>query len=206
MRKLADELGETVTLNAYSKEYGTGVCVAIEECDKPLQYALEVGEIKPLHAGASGKALLAFLPDAECERILEINGLPRLTPHTTVRRRKLDAELRATRTQGWVASFGERLAGAVGIGAPVFNVSGHVVASMVVTIPEQRFDQSQLNDYAHSLRVGAGQLSQILGYQGVSAVSARSGSVDSVRSGTPAGSRTPVKAIGPAGVEHDRER
>ncbi|WP_426434548.1 IclR family transcriptional regulator [Bradyrhizobium genosp. P] len=165
LQALVHEVGEGVTLNAYSSPQGAAINVAFVESQKPLHYVIEPGELKYLHAGASGKAILAFLAPAERAAALAKHGLRAITPRTPVVRAKLDRDLAAIRTAGFVITHGERLPGAVGIGAPVFGVGGKVLASMVVTVPEHRAARGAQALCARAVRAAAVRPSTALGCQ-----------------------------------------
>lgn len=94
---------------------------AVAEGTQSLRYALEAGEALALHAGAGGKAILAFLPSVEIARILDQPELAALTRHTVTDRGELDRHLEIIRKEGYAVAREERLMGAVEIAAPVFD-------------------------------------------------------------------------------------
>jgi DNA-binding IclR family transcriptional regulator len=163
MRQLSEETGETVTLNRYLKKEGMSVIAAIAETSRSLSYALDVGDPKYLNAGASGKVILAFLPADEIEAVIARHGLPRATDRTLTERSRLERELQAIRVKGYAFSRGERLPGAVAIGAPIFETGGHVFGSLVITTPEQRFKMANLETFAQAVTSQAAVLSELLG-------------------------------------------
>jgi DNA-binding IclR family transcriptional regulator len=100
-----------------------------------------IGRLFPLHAGASSKAFLAFLPEAERERFFaEHPDLPALTEHTVIDPVALRAELEDIRHAGFASSRGERQQGAASVAAPVFDRSGAPTAVISVCGPIERFD------------------------------------------------------------------
>src|SRR5690606_16186050 len=151
------QTGEAVTLNVYSRGLRRGVCMAVQESDAHFQYAIEAGETKLLHAGASGKAILAFLPDDEREAVLGDGQLSAVTPRTTCDLAALRTELQAIRDQGHAVTHGERVPGAVGIGVPI-TTPEQQPGSLVLTVPEYRFDETHMTrlvalakEHAHAL-------------------------------------------------------
>ena len=72
------------------------------------EYALTVvpGQRLPLHAGAAGKTLLAYLPEGEIDRRLRLT-LGRYTPRTVIDPRRLRRELASIRRQGWAQDKGD---------------------------------------------------------------------------------------------------
>lgn len=163
MRSLVAEFDETVTLNAYLRHEGMSICVAVEECDKPMQYVLEPGELKHLHSGAAGKAIMAFLSEEAVDRIIKRHRLPAVTPKTVTSRAALARDLAHIRRSGVAVTRGERVKGAVGAAAPVFGGNGQVLASLTITIPEMRCSPAILNAAKRAVRRRAKQLSLLLG-------------------------------------------
>lgn len=157
MLSLVQQTGEAVTLNVYSRGLRRGVCMAVQESDAHFQYAIEAGEIKPLHAGASGKTILAFLSDDEREAVLGDGHLAAVTPCTTCDVTALRMELQVIRDQGHAVTHGERVPGAVGIGVPV-TTPEQKPGSLVLTVPEYRFEEAHMarlvalaKEHAHAL-------------------------------------------------------
>lgn len=143
MRELTARMDESTCLNLLDPSRDAFTVAAVEESSSPLQYVIELGQWHPLHAGASGKAILAFAAPEIVERVLRSRLLP-VTPDTVQDPGELTRQLAAIRTRGYDVSHGERLAGAVGIAAPILDASGCSVASVQVTIPQHRFDKRRL--------------------------------------------------------------
>ena len=151
MKELVRLSDETVCLNVYRPSDGLFSVLAVEESSRDLQYVLETGTLFPLHAGAGGKVILANLPDATIERILRREPYARLTAKTITNSKKLREQLKDIVQRGYAISFGERLEGAVGIAAPVFDEANAVVASLQYTIPLHRFDQERVPELVRML-------------------------------------------------------
>jgi DNA-binding IclR family transcriptional regulator len=124
---------------------------------------MQVGQQLRLHAGASSKVLLAFLPGPEMEQILGCIELPSLAPHTITDRALLCAELAVIRQRGYATSFEETDLGAMGVAAPVYDHTGSAVAGVGIAAPLARIPRGRVADVA-PLVVDAGrQLSARLG-------------------------------------------
>lgn len=162
LRELAATTGETVTLNTYAAPARHAVCVMVEDSPAPLHYAVEVGELKPLHAGSSGKVILAYLADEEIEAYIAETGLPPATGKTTTDPQKLWRELRRIRRQGFAITRGQRLEGAVAVGGPVFGAAGHIYASVVLTIPAYRYRDIQQSRTTAAVVDAAARLSALV--------------------------------------------
>ena len=92
-----------------------------------------------LHNTAVGKAMLAELPRANVERILDDWGLPRETEHTITDRESLFAELGVTRERGYAVNHEENIAGLYAIGVAATERSGNVIGGFSVTGPKHSF-------------------------------------------------------------------
>lgn len=136
MQQLSDQTGEAIclsTLHSYQ-----GVCVERVEAQHTLRVSHDLGAIFPLHAGASGKILLAYLDRATQEKIIQDVGLKRFSSTTITDRKMLHAELAQIRKQGYALSDGEVIPGTFGIGAPVMSCRDKVVAALSISAPTDR--------------------------------------------------------------------
>src|SRR5215467_12812333 len=100
-----------------------------------LEFSLHVGSRLPSYCSATGKALLAFLPRADLDRLVDRVDLVRRGPRTLTDKAALLAELDQVRRTG-IAVNDEELDSALrSIAAPVRARSGEVVAAVNVSIP-----------------------------------------------------------------------
>lgn len=113
------------------------VCVARILSPHSIRLAHSVGARTSPHAGALGKILLAFAPDAVVEDVLR-GPLERLTARTITEPDKLLAELKAIRSAGYAQSDGEADEGASAVAAPIRNAAGEVTAAIAVAGPSAR--------------------------------------------------------------------
>jgi DNA-binding IclR family transcriptional regulator len=161
MRALHHETWETVTLSVLVGRER----VYVDQLVSPqeIKLSIEVGRPFPLHAGASGRAILAFLPGDSRESLLS-EPLEQVSSHTEIDPPRLRALLDAVRTAGVAISRSERHEGAAAVAAPVFDNRG-VTGSIGVCGPEFRFDDARLERYAPLLKSTAAQLSRELGWR-----------------------------------------
>jgi len=157
MIRLVEATRETVTLSVRLGE----ARVYIDQVAPQVEVAMSVnlGRAFPLYAGASSKAFLAFLPEAEQESYLSA-----LTKPTVIDPEALHDELTTIRKRGFARSFGERQAGAGSVAAPVFDHTGEPVAVMSVAGPAERF-RGEADQAAKLLLVETRELSRLLGFQ-----------------------------------------
>ncbi|MEQ8436546.1 MAG: IclR family transcriptional regulator [Ilumatobacter fluminis] len=137
MTRLSEATAETVTLSIRSSWERVYVDQVTPERD--VKMVVQLGRSFPLHAGASSKALLAFLPASQQDEYLERSDLGSLTGQTITDRDELVDELERIRECGYAVSLGERDATAGSAAAPVFGPDGRVLAVLSVAGPVDRF-------------------------------------------------------------------
>jgi IclR family pca regulon transcriptional regulator len=136
LRQLSDETGYTVNLAILD---GTDV-VYIERCrtarpgQRDIDLNLHVGARLPAYCTALGKAILAFVPEQQLERIIEqIDFAPR-GPNTLTGPKALRAELDKIRVSGIAVNDAELAYGLRSIAAPIHSQSGEVVAALNLAV------------------------------------------------------------------------
>lgn len=142
LQKLALACGETVLLAAYGARRGQMIVIDIIDAPHPLRWVVRLNQWNAIHAGATGLAIFAFLPEEE-RRALYRRDLERFTERTMLTADELEAETARIRARGYAYSRGQRSRGAVGFGAPLFDAAGDVFGDVCITIPEGRFDPAQ---------------------------------------------------------------
>ncbi|RCG24711.1 IclR family transcriptional regulator [Streptomyces diacarni] len=163
LRKLQEETGETVTLTALvpgGRAYVDQIVSTHE-----VKMTVELGRRFPLHAGSSGKCVLAFLPEGEREAILT-GALPALTGSTRTDADTLRGELAAIRQLGYSTSQGERQADAGSLASPLFGLDGDVRGSVSVCGPRSRFTPRFIDECAPRVSEAARDISTALGWTG----------------------------------------
>jgi IclR family transcriptional regulator, acetate operon repressor len=166
LQDLSATMNETATLSVRTGDSR----VYVDQVTPPREVfmSVSIGVPFPLHAGASSKAFLAFLPDAHIDTYLERN-LQSLTEGTITEPRKLRAELRAIKSRGWAQSDSERQVGAASVAAPVLNHLDVPVAVISICGPSDRF-RPEAEECAKMLVKATQRLSADLGH--ISAVPA----------------------------------
>jgi len=127
LRRLSEATGETALLTVLTAERDRGVCLERVETPQPLRLSVQPGRQLPLHAGASQKALLAFMPEAEIEKLIG-QPLERFCTATITNPAALRRELGAITARGWASSFEETNVGVWGLAVPVLSDTDVVCA------------------------------------------------------------------------------
>ena len=162
MGELCEKTGETATLSIRSG--GTRVYIDQVTPIRDVKMVVQLGTPFPLHAGASSKAFLAFLPRAEQDSYLAQRRLDKLTPLTITDAKALRAELESIRSSGYAQSFGERMAGAGAVAAPLFGYDDVPLAVISVCGPIERF-RDEADDAARLLLEVTQRASARMGYR-----------------------------------------
>ena len=156
--ELSAATGETAYVAALNRE--RVIIQALVEGDQAVRVTgLYVGFSGSEHIRASGKAVLAHLPDQQRDAILR-----RCLPSATAA--ELDAvidELGKVREQGWALDDGSFREGACCIAAPFFRPAGFVAGSLAVSVPADRFTTAR-ERITDAVLSSAQQASQIIGH------------------------------------------
>ena len=153
----AKTIGETVILAQYSPARGRFWAVDAVESSHTIRYIWEsLRSWNDLYRGASGKGILAFLPEHEREAILAKLDEPE--------RSSLREALDTARAQGFVISRGERFAGAVGVSAPIRDAIGRVIGDLVAGWPDNRNDSDKERRIAEAIVEASSEVSRQLGF------------------------------------------
>jgi DNA-binding IclR family transcriptional regulator len=161
LRALSKSVGETAILTV--RDGMRGLYLEIVESGQPVRLTMQVGRRLRLHAGASSKVLLAFLPEADIEQIVNAIELLPLTSNTITDPALLRAELAAIRQRGYATSFEETDLGAMGIAAPVYDRTGDPVAGIGIAAPLARIPPERVPEAAPAVIEAGQQLSARLG-------------------------------------------
>ena len=161
----AEDIGETVVLALYSPTRRKFWAVDAAESTHAIGYIWgSLRDWSDLHLGASGKGILAFLPEDEREAILSDlpDPVPGLRP---ISKAALRDELGRAGDVGYVISRGERYAGAIGISAPIRNAAGRVIGDIIAAWPDNRTNPDKEQRVGDAIVSAADRLSDALGFR-----------------------------------------
>ena len=141
MARIGREIGETVVLHIVDGDdalvldqyVGVRHIVRVEH---------DIGSRHSLAVGASGRALLAYLPAKTIDRVC------RNAAHPDTLRRQLDG----VRQLGYALSHDELQRGVHGVAVPVLDSHAHALASLAVIVPPDRAARlvDNVDDLAHA--------------------------------------------------------
>jgi len=162
MENLRRETGETVTL--YVLEGNDRLCVERMESQLNIRMVTRVGSRLPLYAGSAGKAILAFLPEADREEYLAGVVLKPLTDQTIHDPAVLRQELVKIRQEGVALSCGEWISEASGVAAPIFGPGGGVLGALSISGPGSRLTVERLRLIAAQAVSVTRTISRLMGF------------------------------------------
>lgn len=161
MRKLVGDIGESAFLTVL-RDDEKAVCIERVESPRPIRVTFRRGSVSPLHAGASAKVLMAYLPEKARLRALS-RPLTRFTNNTVTDPDELRKELESIRQKGWAFSIGELDEGVYAIAVPILGRStNHAVASLSIAGPVNRLDRSLIDRVVRLLQEAAKDISSAL--------------------------------------------
>jgi DNA-binding IclR family transcriptional regulator len=127
MSDLASGMGETVVLHT-AEDTDAVVLHQVLGTSHVVRVEHQIGSRHPLTRGASGRAILAFLPPDAVERLV-----PTGEGGEALRR-----QLEGVRQLGYAVSHDELQLGVAGIAVPVLDASGSPVGSIAILVPSGR--------------------------------------------------------------------
>jgi len=142
MRQLRDLTDETALIGTLVEHEG----VVIEQVpsNQPVKCVIRIGHHFPLHTAAPGKAMVAFLPEAEREALIGRIRFTRFNDQTITSPEAFRRELDDVRRLGYAIDRGEELADLRCVAAPVLNQRGYPLAAIWITGPASRIPLEQL--------------------------------------------------------------
>lgn len=163
LEALREAFNETVNLTVLDQdEVFYADCY---ESTRTLKTFSTIGDRAPLYCTAVGKAILAFQPSQQIQRILEATRFERFTPNTIGDRAVLLDQLRETARRGYSVDDMEHEAGVRCVGAPVRNAEGRAFAAISVSGPAERVTPGREPEIAARVMAAARDISRDLGWQ-----------------------------------------
>jgi IclR family transcriptional regulator, acetate operon repressor len=157
MCRLRDAVNETIHLSIPD---GLDCMVMVDrvDCTQALRTYHEIGDRSPLHATASGHAVLAFHSAAEINELIE-HGLDSYGESTITEPQQLNDALQRVRRAGYAVNRNQYLQGVCAIAAPILDENGTSIAAIAISMPDSRFDPARLPDWGRLVAETAAEIS-----------------------------------------------
>lgn len=164
MERLRAQTGETCYLSSWDQ--GEVLMQIVMESPQALRVSgLYPGSRGPAHCRASGKAMLAFLPERELDDYLDRGPFASVTARTITDPDRLRAELLATAGRGYAVDQEEFEEGVCCIAAPYFDHSERLRGAVSVSMPTFRAPLMGDQIRPDVLRAGE-EASRVFGFAG----------------------------------------
>ena len=161
LETLADQVNETATLTMLQR--GEVVYVLMAQSRRSVSTVTPLGSRVPFHCTAAGKTILAYLPQAQRDALLNLT-YKAYTRYTITNSFQLLDELAQIRAQGVGIDRQEYELGMCCIAAPVFNHQGQVIATIGISGPSSRVSPDGNGEFTTPVKTAAQALSEQLGY------------------------------------------
>jgi DNA-binding IclR family transcriptional regulator len=159
---LREKTGETIHLAVMNE---TNILYLYNlESSQAIRMKSYIGTIKPAFCTCEGRAIVAFGATELMNKVLS-SPLAARTPETQTDPAKLMKMFAEIRMHGYAVDDEESEQGMRGIGAPLRDISGQVVAAIGIGGPSQRLTLKKLRGLAPVLLSTAESISTQLGYR-----------------------------------------
>lgn len=137
--------------------------VLVDKVDStlPVRTVSWIGGRAPIHASASGKAILAAMPDEDVRARLG-DDLESYTELTVVSLSALLDELIEIRARGYAVNPGQWRSDVAAVGAAILDRNGRPLASLSVSTPASRLSEERSRAYGELVAEGVRHVSSVL--------------------------------------------
>jgi DNA-binding IclR family transcriptional regulator len=133
------------------------VYVDVIESSQRIKLAASPGQRLPAFCTASGKAILAFVPEEIVKSILE-RGLPSYTQNTILSQKAFFEDMHEARERGFAISEQEFEEGINAIAAPIFSSNSQPIASVSIAGPAYRLTRERMIEISSNLVAAANHI------------------------------------------------
>lgn len=161
LRELSSVTGMTARLAM--NEAGYPVFLERIDGEGSIRFHAPLGQREEAHATAAGKAILAYLIDADVRRLLAQAGMTRYTPKTLTDVASLISDLERVRSEGYSLDDEEEAEGVFCVGAAFFGHQGTCAGALSVTGLKVDVSHRHVRELGLTVREHADRLSAMLG-------------------------------------------
>ena len=153
LRRLSHKTGQSVGMSVVDRDNFRLCIELVHNAAQELRQHTPLRTPLPLHKGASGKMLWAFLPEVRRVQVYRDNALEMEESWEQVSR-----FLGEIRRKGCFFSTNERIQGACSVAAPVLGSEGDLIAVVTVSAVRQRFTEEEIALYIRLLKETCAQI------------------------------------------------
>ncbi|HLR36046.1 MAG TPA: IclR family transcriptional regulator [Tissierellales bacterium] len=156
LEKMAEEINETINLgilDGYTIIYLDKIVST-----SPLRVDVDSSMNIPIYCSALGKSMAAF----NSNRFSFDNNYIKYTNNTISSDEDFQKELQDIRKEGYAIDNEEFVEGLICVGMPILNEDNEAVASLSISIPKIRFENTKIKNYIQLLDEYTGRISKDL--------------------------------------------
>jgi IclR family transcriptional regulator, KDG regulon repressor len=173
LNHLAEESGETVDLAVLDESHV--IYLQVVESKQRVKISATKGQRLPAFCTASGKAILANLPEDQLQKTLGF-GLVRYTENTPLVFGNLKEDLDETHVRGYAISEQEYEKDINAVGAPILLADGYPIAAISIVGPSFRMPRERMVALGHTIQKEIVSISHEVGLTALSVMVPRNGS------------------------------
>jgi IclR family acetate operon transcriptional repressor len=162
LRSLTHTTGESTSLSILQGDTITFIHRHLS--GELVQVVNAIGTRVPAHATASGKVMLAYLPDEEFERCYSAERLPKATPATIGSKRELKQALALVRRQGYAYNYEESAPGVWALASCIHGRGCAPVGALSVAVPTSRLRSRVNPEWENMICRAASEISTLFGF------------------------------------------
>jgi DNA-binding IclR family transcriptional regulator len=162
MRRLAEELGETVQL--CGRHEGFVVILDMAEASRNLRVSNRIGARVPINWSVSGRFFLTHMAHADRLRVFQESAIPSATGEAPVDPDQFSTLIEEARGRGYASQRSGTDAGVACIAAPVYNATAICELTISIVMPESRLGEA-LETYADAVRDAAARIETRVGWR-----------------------------------------
>ena len=147
--ELSRDVGETVHLAQL--DHAQVLYVDKRNATEPVEMYSQAGKVGPAYCTGVGKAMMAYLPEAEISDVIAQQSFHRFTEHTYSSASELCIELASIRDRGYAFDREEHEPGIICVAAPILTSGGRMLGALSVTGHTERTNLKQLESLAPRL-------------------------------------------------------
>lgn len=134
------------------------------EMDSIIRVTSHIGLKRPPYFGMLGMILLAHMDSKEINRLLNLYPPTKITPKTITNMDQILENLEKAKKQGYYVEQDEIVEGLLGVGVPIRDFSGNVVAALGATQPVFQIKDGTIENTIRQLLEASRSISKDLGY------------------------------------------
>lgn len=160
LERLHDATKDTALLTVFSGQHS----IVVDICGNiNVLISIARGEVMPMHCAASGKVILAFLPEPEQSNLLENLDYHVFTDSTLTDPAELRKQLGRIRETGVAFNFREFHPDTIAISSPIFSRQGSVIGSIGMVRRAESFDVEMTDTYTKLMLATSREITKELG-------------------------------------------